>query len=102
LQASFLRSDGIVRDHFAILKTELGERPFEIVSHGVEGGMLTLRWNSVPGEFYSVQRTTNLEAPQWLFISGAERATGPVTTRVVPLPASPGRAIYRIINSAED
>ena len=54
LRAKFLRETGIIDDYFTIAK---GAAPsiLRIVSHRLEGNMLTLTWSTRPGQRYRVE-----------------------------------------------
>jgi len=74
LQAQFLCYDGVVDDHFTIIK---GANPdgFRISSINIHEYIATLTWNSVPGRYYIVQYTTDITAPDWADVSGPILAT---------------------------
>jgi hypothetical protein len=96
MDAKFLRENGVVADYFTILKGEAAERPR--LTYEFEPGLLTLRWNSVPGEFYRVEKTGDIAHPSWQSISGELQASDLWTEWSASLEAGPGKAFYRVVN----
>jgi hypothetical protein len=101
LRATFLMGTGQVADWFVMTKDARNDPPLRITRYSFDNGEASIFWNSIPGEFYSVQVTTNHLFKHWYFISGAERAAGPVSSRTVPVPLGDW-ATFRVVNSDED
>jgi hypothetical protein len=64
LDAKFLRETGAVDDHFSIIK---GAQPeaLRISTFLVKDGETVLRWKSIAGKAYRVERSATLEHPVW-------------------------------------
>jgi hypothetical protein len=79
LDAKFLRETGAIDDYFTIIKGG-GPEHFRVAEFNVQDGLIMARWHSVAGSIYRIQRTANLERPEWNDVSHNIEATGPSTT----------------------
>ena len=96
LAARFIQDDGLIGDHFEIWKgmTRTG---LKIVSLTSNGGFLTLRWQSEPGQVYRVERTPSLESPDWQVVEDNIPATGSHTVWLGFLDPFSERSFYRVV-----
>jgi hypothetical protein len=54
-------------------------------------------FRSLVGRTYRVQRAENLEAPDWVPVSGILQAENPVTTWSGPVTSGSDRSFYRVV-----
>jgi len=93
LDAQFLQSDGVVADHFTILKGA----DFRVTAFRVIDNFVSLSWISVPGKNYYVEFTPNLDSPKWIPVSGGIPANSTRTSWTGFYPAG-ARGFYRVVN----
>lgn len=94
LDAQFLGLSGVL-DSFTILK---GADPngFRISSFSVHEYIATVTWTSVPGQYYLVQYTYDVAAPDWVDFSGPLLATENTATWSDFVPSGDG-GFFRVI-----
>lgn len=99
LDAAFLRDTGTIDDSFTIIKGE--PEPLRLLGITLKNGEVILRWKSVRGRSYRIERSENWQAITWQPITDPITASGATTSwtnlvtpgpiglyRVVELPAS--------------
>jgi hypothetical protein len=96
LEAKFLRDDGVIDDHFTILK---GEEPeaLRVCTFAVRDGEATVTWKSLAGESYLVERATELKNAVWLPASERVVATGATTSWKEPVSPETTQSFYRVV-----
>lgn len=94
LDCAFLRETGAVDDYFTIVKGATPE-PTRIATFRVQDGTLRTQFKTEVGHIYRVQRSANLEAPDWQDISGDLVAMGATTGWTNAVPAGEPRGFYR-------
>ncbi|HXJ56072.1 MAG TPA: metallophosphoesterase family protein [Verrucomicrobiae bacterium] len=94
LDAWFVSQTGAINDHFTILKSPPPEP--RLTSVTIREGLLSLDWTSVPGEFYVVQRSSDIASAAWALASQPLRATATTSRWSEPWQHVPGFAFYRI------
>jgi hypothetical protein len=101
LDARFVRDNGLIQDHFTILKgVTVGG--LELTAWEFSNGMVTLTWRSVPNTFYHVERATKLESPDWSDVSDSILATDITTTwQNVIDPAGAKKLFYRVVDDGQ-
>ena len=95
LDAVFLRETGAIDDSFTILKGVPAE-PLRLATFRVRNGQSIARWKSVAGQAYQVERTANLENPDWQPVSGNITATGATTSWTNAVPPGDANNFYRV------
>jgi hypothetical protein len=101
LDARFVRADGLIEDHFTMLKGVTGGA-LQLTAWQFKNGLVTLTWKSVPGRYYHVQRTTNLEVPDWTDVSEATLSTGITTIwQDVIDPPGANELYYRVVDDGQ-
>jgi hypothetical protein len=96
LDAKFLRETGAIDDYFSILKG-VGPEELTISNFSVSNGETLLRWKTVPGRKYRVQRSASLQNPSWIAASDLIVATGATTTWKAPVPPGNAESFYRVV-----
>jgi hypothetical protein len=96
LDAKFLRADGVVADHFTLMKG-VPSRRLRITNMNVTGSVLTLAWNSIPGKFYYVLFTPTLHPPAWDYVGFDIYAEDTTTLWSVPIPEELPAGFFRIV-----
>jgi hypothetical protein len=97
LDAKFLRETGAIDDYFTIIKEDSAETVLRIVMFHVQNGVVTARWNSVNGRTYRVEKTSNLDNPDWHPASTEIEADGAITTWSGPAPPGANESYYRVV-----
>jgi 3',5'-cyclic AMP phosphodiesterase CpdA len=97
LDAKFLRETGAIDDYFTIIKEDSAETVLRIVLFHVQDGVVTARWNSVSGRTYRVEKTSNLDNPDWHPASTEIHADGAITTWSGPAPPGANESYYRVV-----
>lgn len=95
LDAKFLRETGAIDDHFTIIKGAPPE-PLGIIAIRFEEGVVTIRWKSQTGHTYRVEKTDNLESPDWQPASEEVIATGASTSWTGAVATATGRCFFRV------
>jgi hypothetical protein len=62
----------------------------------INGGTFSISWNTVSGQMYQVQHTTNLEQAQWQDRGEPVVAFGVSVTIIEPMESAPQR-FYRVL-----
>jgi hypothetical protein len=96
LDAKFLRETGAIDDYFTILKYQ-PEESFRISSFEINGGQITLRWNSAANRTYRIQSTPTLESPAWDWLNDPIPATEFTTSWQGTLPPGAKQQFYRVV-----
>ena len=96
LDAKFLRETGAIDDHFTIIKGAPPER-LRIVSIRYDDGVVTIRWKSQAGHTYRLEKSDNLESPDWKPVGADVLATGATTSWTGGVPSPTGRCFFRVI-----
>jgi hypothetical protein len=78
LQATFLRDNGLVRDHFTILKG-ITQR-LRISEFNIEDELVFIAWTSKPGVTYRIQSSSSTTGNVWSDYTGNITATGNETS----------------------
>jgi hypothetical protein len=95
MDVTFLRESGVIDDSFTIAKG-----PFTnavAVSTSATSTNMTLRWNTIPGHYYVVESTSNLQVGTWTAVSDPMRAAeSSASWSCVPGAANPGCVFFRI------
>ena len=101
LQARFLRETGAIDDYFTIIKSETpgGGGMLRLTSVKMDNHDVVLRWNAEPGRSYIVERTADLEQPDWKPISGPLTATEAFMSWIAPASEDRASAYYRVVTS---
>ena len=95
LDAKFLRETGAIDDRFTIIKGAPPER-LRIVSIRYGDGGVTIRWKSRAGQAYRLEKTDNLENPDWQPVGADVLATGATTSWTGGVPSPTGRCFFRV------
>ena len=96
LDASFLRDTGAIEDHFTILKGG-APGPLHFSKIDLVNGTITALFKSTVGKSYRVQRTTNLETPDWTNFSELIIAIGATTKWSGPSPDGTTKYFFRVV-----
>jgi hypothetical protein len=96
MDVKFLESDGSIGDSFTMVKGS-PTNVLAIASYVVTNEVLTLTWNSVPGDYYQVQRSGSMLTPDWTVSSPLIRATSSKTAWSHPITTTDGPTFYRIV-----
>jgi hypothetical protein len=96
LDARFLRETGVIEDYFTILKGVPPE-PVRFATFKVADGVVSARWKSRAGRSYRIERTLELEPPDWRPISEALVASGATTDWSGPAAAGAGESYFRVV-----
>ena len=96
LDAKFLRETGVVDDHFTIVKGASAE-PLRVVTIQYAEGFVFCRWKSIAERTYRVEKTNNLESPDWQPASGDIVATGATTAWDGTAVSPTERCFFRVI-----
>jgi len=100
LNVKFLTDSAAIADSFTIAKGV--SRPvLELTSVAVVNETVTLKWNSMPGARYQVQRSSSLFSSDWTVISGTIRAPTSKTTWSQPLTYPADTSFYRVVQINE-
>jgi uncharacterized repeat protein (TIGR01451 family) len=67
-----------------------------LITIGFQGDQVMLQWSSLPTRTYQVQYKNGLEQSQWFVLPGDVIASGPLATKLDPLPAAQQR-FYRVV-----
>jgi hypothetical protein len=94
LDAIFLGDTGAIHDSFTILKGE--PAPFRLCNLSLNSGTNILRWKSIPGQAYRVERTDNFKASDWQPASDPITAVG-VTTSWTNVMTSGPTWLFRVV-----
>ena len=101
LHARFLRENGEIQDDFTIVKTPPAPTVvFRVNSIGLTNGTVSLRWETLSGRQYKIQRTTDLITPAWLDVGSTLTAPGSELTWNGPAPGG-ATGFYRIVQTGE-
>ena len=92
LDGKFVRETGAIDDTFTILK--VGTR---FTSVSVSAGVVAVTFKSSAGNSYRIQRTENMETPNWQPVSGIIAAQGATTLWSGPAATHPARSFYRVV-----
>jgi hypothetical protein len=95
LDAVFLRETGAIDDSFTIIKGPA--EPLRLCTFQVKNGQTIARWKSLVGQSYQIERTSNLENPNWFPASASIRATGATTSWTNAVPNGDGKNFYRVV-----
>jgi hypothetical protein len=95
LDAKFLRETGAIDDHFTILKGAPPE-PVRLATFNVAGGVVSARWKSQAGRSYRIERTLDLNQPDWRPVSEVIVASGATSRWSGPAAAGASAAYYRV------
>jgi hypothetical protein len=96
LDAKFLRETGAVDDSFTIIKG-VGPEPLRVCAFAMEDGDAIVRWKSIAGQNYRVERATDLKNPAWSPASDTLIATGATSTWRGPVPPGAMQGFYRVV-----
>jgi len=96
LQAKFLRWDGLIGDHFTIVKGAL-PNDVQILSFNLHEYVAHLSWRSISGRYYVVQFTPNLEQPSWDDYSSAIQAADTTAEWADFVPGNVQRGFFRVV-----
>jgi len=100
LNVKFLTYLGTVADSFTIAKGV--SRPIlELTSVAVVNESVTLKWNSVPGARYQIERSSSLLSPDWTAVSDTIRAPTSKTAWSQPLAYPTETSFYRVVQINE-
>jgi hypothetical protein len=94
LDAAFLRDTGAIDDSFTIIKS--APAPLHLLDITVKDGNVILRWKSIRGQAYQVERSEGWGTPNWLSASDPITATGATTSWTNVVSAGP-MFIYRVV-----
>jgi hypothetical protein len=97
LDAKFLRETGAIDDFFTIIKGATPE-PLRICTFAIRDGETVVRWKSVAGEDYVIERSPRMHAPSWLPASTQITATGATSSWTAPLPHGEQESFYRVVH----
>ena len=97
LEAKFLRETGAIDDYFTVLKGSAPEQ-LRIATFAIRDGETVVQWKSVPGEGYHVERTTNLQSPEWVPVTSRIIASGATTSWTGPVPPGGNQSFYRVVH----
>jgi hypothetical protein len=100
LNVKFLNYLGTVADSFTIAKG-ISRPVLELTSVALRDETVTLKWNSVPGARYRVERSSSLLSPDWRVIGAAIRAPTSKTTWSQPLAYPDDTSFYRVVQVNE-
>ena len=98
LDAKFLRETGVIDDHFTIIKGTPPER-LRIVSIRYDDSVVTIRWKSRAGQAYRLEKSDNLESPDWQRVGADLLATGATTSWTGGVPSPTGRCFFRVVEA---
>lgn len=93
LDAQFLMDDGIVSDHFTILKGDA----FRITSFRLQATSVTVSWRSQPGQTYYVDYKALLTNQTWTPVSGGIVAQGAQASWTGLRPQTAASGFYRVV-----
>jgi acid phosphatase type 7 len=96
LDAKFLRETGAVDDSFTIVKG-VGPEPLRICAFAIQNGEAVVRWKSVAGQDYRVERTNDMKNPTWHPVGDVITATGATSVWRGSLPAGSTQGFYRVV-----
>jgi hypothetical protein len=96
LDATFLRETGAIDDTFSIIKGD--PDPFRFYTFVVQDGQVSASWKSHAGQRYQIERTDNLETPDWQPVGDPITANDIITTWADVLPSNTTRGFYRVAN----
>jgi hypothetical protein len=96
LDAKFLRETGAVDDSFTIIKG-VGPEPLRICAFAIQNGEAIVRWKSIVGQKYRVERATDLKNPGWHPVGDVITATGATSTWRAPVPEGSTQGFYRVV-----
>jgi 3',5'-cyclic AMP phosphodiesterase CpdA len=96
LDAKFLRETGAIDDYFTIIKGAAPE-PLRIATVRYDEGLVTIRWKSQAGRSYRLEKSENLENPDWQPASPDITATGATSTWAGGVFPPTGRCFYRVV-----
>ena len=94
LDARFLRETGQIDDYFTIIKCE--PEPLRIHALIHKGVATILRWNSIRGESYIVERASQWVTPDWQSVSEPIKATGTTTSWTNQVSTGETNFFYRV------
>jgi hypothetical protein len=96
LDAKFLRETGAIDDSFSIIK---GAQPesLRICTFNVKDGDVLVRWKSVAGEKYRVERSALMHGGTWTAAGLPVTASGATTSWTGPIPAGAVQSFYRVV-----
>jgi hypothetical protein len=96
LDAKFLRETGAIDDYFSIIKGAPPEA-MRITTFNIKDGQAIVRWKSVPGEKYRVERTTQISPSLWKRVGLPVTATGATSTWSEIVPEGQTQSFYRVV-----
>jgi hypothetical protein len=87
---------GVIDDSFSIIK---GAQPesLRICTFNVKDGDVLVRWKSVAGEKYRVERSVSVDGRNWTPAGLPVTATGATTSWTDPMPAGASQSFYRVV-----
>jgi hypothetical protein len=95
LDSRFLRETGEIDDSFTIIKGAPAET-LRFVTFRIQGGQVEMRWKSVPGATYRVEKTFGLGDSAWFSASANIIASGATTSWSEPLTTGMKECFYRL------
>jgi hypothetical protein len=98
LDGSFVRENGVIDDHFTMLKGT-APNPLHFARVDSVNGNIVALFKSVVGKSYRIQATTNLESPNWVNVSEAITAIGATTRWAGPSPQAGANAFFRVVQT---
>jgi len=96
LDAKFLRETGAIDDSFTIIKGAPSE-PLRLATFSTSFGEVNVRWKSIAGRVYQLQRATDLVNGPWTPIGDLITATGATTSLTTLVPDDAAQAFYRVV-----
>jgi hypothetical protein len=96
LNAQFLRADGVIGDYFTIIK---GSNPnaLRVTSFGIHEYISSLTWISIPGRYYQVQFTRQLNPIDWTDVREPVLATESSTSWAEFIPGDAPTGFFRVV-----
>jgi len=97
LDAKFLRETGAIDDYFTIIKGAAAE-PLRFATIRFSAGTVEAVFKTIPGRAYRIEKTPNLENPQWTALSGEITASSVTTHWTGALPEA-SRYFFRVVQT---
>ncbi len=94
LDAVFLRDTGAIDDSFTIIKGD--PEPLRLCDITLKNGKVILRWKSIRGQSYRIERSEGGQTPSWQPASDPITAVGATTAWTNVLSAGPIH-LYRVV-----
>ncbi len=95
LDGCFVTSGGDVADSFTIIKA--APEPLRFTSFSAQNGSAIAQWPSIRGATYHVERTDNLQTPNWQPASSSMAATQITTSWTNAVPSGSPASYYRVV-----